>query len=272
MDSSTKQKVLDLKNRIEASIIIWKRKLHHKDVRHSWGSSVILEKRELFKVRAETILILLKQRFPRLPQYSLDISKIQYNRDIGQAIQESYSRILESLAFTVMSRIEDVLYAYFLIQISSPVRSEASSSSSSEDAVTVSAILSDFMGWVEEGEQEGVKERGKGMQQVGDEFPHYIPLVGNKEVVRDALIGMPLSSSSSSRLLELLGSGCLRDWSSLFYLESKVVSSCLGQLGQHGMGVRVEQGVVSKWEHEWRLLGCGANVGGMSGALTFCKK
>lgn len=30
---------------------------------------------------------------------------------MGQAILESYSRIIESLAFNVMSRIEDVLYA-----------------------------------------------------------------------------------------------------------------------------------------------------------------
>ncbi|XP_039036577.1 rop guanine nucleotide exchange factor 9-like [Hibiscus syriacus] len=80
MDLSTEHKVLDLKNRTEASNIIWKRKLHHKDGRSSWGSSVSLEKRELFEVRAETILILLKQRFPGLPQSSLDISKIQYNR------------------------------------------------------------------------------------------------------------------------------------------------------------------------------------------------
>ncbi|KAK8535453.1 hypothetical protein V6N13_081581 [Hibiscus sabdariffa] len=151
MDLSTEHKVLDLKNRIEASIVIWKRKLHHKDGRSSWGSSVSLEKREIFEERAETILIMLKQRFPGLPQSALDISKIQYNRDVGHAILESYSRILESLAFNVMSRIEDVLHADCLTQISSPARSEGSSSSSNEDAVATSATdtqtLSDFMGW-----------------------------------------------------------------------------------------------------------------------------
>ncbi|KAK8654663.1 hypothetical protein V6N13_107270 [Hibiscus sabdariffa] len=151
MDLSTEHKVLDFKNRIEASVIIWKRKLHHKDGRSSWGSGVSLEKRELFEERAEIILILLKQRFPGLAQSALDISKIQYNRDVGHAILESYSRILESLAFNVMSRIEDVLHADCLTQISSPARSEGSSSSSDEDAVTTSATgaptLSDFMGW-----------------------------------------------------------------------------------------------------------------------------
>lgn len=34
-----------------------------------------------------------------------------FHKDVGQSILESYSRILESLAFTVMSQIEDVLKA-----------------------------------------------------------------------------------------------------------------------------------------------------------------
>lgn len=82
MDLSTEHKVLDLKNRIEASIVIWKRKMTNKDGKSSWGSGVSLEKRELFEERAETILLLLKQRFPGIPQSALDISKIQYNRVI----------------------------------------------------------------------------------------------------------------------------------------------------------------------------------------------
>ncbi|KAI5382312.1 Rop guanine nucleotide exchange factor 11, variant 6 [Lathyrus oleraceus] len=110
-DMSSEHKILDLKNRIEASIGIWKRKMNQKDTKSAWGSAVSIEKRELFEERAETILLLLKHRFPGLPQSSLDISKIQFNRDVGQAILESYSRILESLAFTVLSRIEDVLHA-----------------------------------------------------------------------------------------------------------------------------------------------------------------
>lgn len=80
MDLSTEHKVLDLKNRIEASIIIWRRKMIHKDGKSAWGSAVSLEKRELFEERAESILVLLKQRFPGIPQSSLDICKIQYNK------------------------------------------------------------------------------------------------------------------------------------------------------------------------------------------------
>merc|ERR1712107_896246 len=35
----------------------------------------------------------------------------QFNKDVGYAILESYSRTLESLAFAVLSRLEDVLHA-----------------------------------------------------------------------------------------------------------------------------------------------------------------
>lgn len=80
MDLTSEHKVLDLKNRIEASIVIWKRKMHQKDTKSTWGSAVSLEKRELFEERAETILLLLKHRFPGIAQSSLDISKIQFNR------------------------------------------------------------------------------------------------------------------------------------------------------------------------------------------------
>lgn len=85
MDLSSEHKVLDLKNRIEASIVIWKRKMIHKDAKSTWGSAISLEKRELFEERAETILLLLKQQFPGIPQSSLEISKIQYNKVWEQA-------------------------------------------------------------------------------------------------------------------------------------------------------------------------------------------
>lgn len=52
----------------------------NKDGKSTWGSGVSMEKRELFEERAETILLLLKHRFPGLPQSTLDISKIQFNR------------------------------------------------------------------------------------------------------------------------------------------------------------------------------------------------
>ncbi|KAE8735390.1 Rop guanine nucleotide exchange factor 11 [Hibiscus syriacus] len=128
MDFSTEHKILDFKNRIEASVVIWRRKKVQKDARSSsWGTSVSVGKRELFEERAATVLLILKQHFPGLPQSTLDISKIQENKDVGLAILESYSRVLESLAYSVMSRIEDVLHADSLTRASSsPARSEMS--------------------------------------------------------------------------------------------------------------------------------------------------
>ncbi|KAG8479094.1 hypothetical protein CXB51_029821 [Gossypium anomalum] len=48
--------------------------------------------------------------FPGLPLTTLDMSKIQYNKDVGKSILESYSRVLESLAVNIIARIDDVLY------------------------------------------------------------------------------------------------------------------------------------------------------------------
>ncbi|XP_018435424.1 rop guanine nucleotide exchange factor 13-like [Raphanus sativus] len=113
MDLSSEHKILELKNKIEASVVIWKRKIVQKDNKSSspFSTNLSMEKRQLLEERAGTILFLLKQVFPVISQSTLDISKIQFNKDIGLAIVESYSRVLESLAHTVLSRIEDVLEA-----------------------------------------------------------------------------------------------------------------------------------------------------------------
>lgn len=99
-------------------------------------------------------------------------------QDVGQAVLESYSRILESLAFTVTSRIEDVLYADYVTQNPSHAACkrnilkdsiEATTppdgfSSSSEDMdksteTPSSMTLSDFMGWgIDQGDAEAKKD------------------------------------------------------------------------------------------------------------------
>ncbi|KAG4124961.1 hypothetical protein ERO13_D10G070200v2 [Gossypium hirsutum] len=148
-DLSSEHKILDLKNRIEASIVIWKRKMHQKDGKSAWSSAVSYEKRELFEERAETILRILKHQYPGIPQSSLDISKIQYNRDVGQALLESYSRILESLAFTVLSRIGDVLYADSVARNPSQAtsKSPANPSSGNDNEKSNLMTLSDLLTW-----------------------------------------------------------------------------------------------------------------------------
>ncbi|XP_060189302.1 rop guanine nucleotide exchange factor 5-like [Lycium barbarum] len=55
-------------------------------------------------------MLCLKQRFPGLTQTTLDASNIQHNKDVGKSILESYSRVLESLAFNIVARIDDLLY------------------------------------------------------------------------------------------------------------------------------------------------------------------
>ncbi|GAB4850210.1 Rop guanine nucleotide exchange factor 12 [Ancistrocladus abbreviatus] len=178
MDLSSEHKIVNLKDRIEASIVIWKRKMNNKDAKSPWGSGVSLEKRELFEERAETILLIVKHRFPGISQSSLDISKIQYNRDVGHAVLESYSRILESLAHTVLSRIEDVLYADSLaqnpqlaqckrpignLQINGSVKFPNAGDEIEKlnaSGTPTSMTLSDFMGWtLDQGETE-MKRRG----------------------------------------------------------------------------------------------------------------
>ncbi|KAG2279936.1 hypothetical protein Bca52824_051156 [Brassica carinata] len=137
LDLSTEHKVLDLKNRIEASM---------------------LREEGAFEVRAETILVMLKQQFPRIPQSSLEISKIRNNKDVGQAILESYSRVLENLASKILSRIDDVLEADLLVQRQMMAEAERRSESEggyeyqeSEKWLSAetpnSRKLSDFIGW-----------------------------------------------------------------------------------------------------------------------------
>uniref|UniRef100_A0A7N0TIY2 PRONE domain-containing protein n=1 Tax=Kalanchoe fedtschenkoi TaxID=63787 RepID=A0A7N0TIY2_KALFE len=183
LDLSSEHKILELKDKIEASIVIWKRKMNNKDAKSSLlGSAVSSEKREVFEERAQTILLMLKQRFPGIPQSALDISKIQYNRDVGQAILESYSRVLESLAYTVSSRIEDVLHAdaqarnpsetkngHSARDLSDPVEPpmKYNSNNANEEIEKLNSIdasmpmtLSDFMGWTtaDQGDSEQKKD------------------------------------------------------------------------------------------------------------------
>ncbi|XP_008793048.2 rho guanine nucleotide exchange factor 8 isoform X1 [Phoenix dactylifera] len=207
LDLSTEHKILDLKNRIEASIVIWKRKMHSKDGKSSWGSAVSLEKREQFEERAETILLILKHRFPGIPQSALDISKIQYNKDVGHSILESYSRVLESLAFTVISRIEDVLYADSLAQDPTLGGTKKRPTLTDTEPVTgkvkvldpqaeieklnqmeapASMTLSDFMGWQVEQDSETKKKDSGNLEEMSNSEDGKLmkkppPIVTNKK-------------------------------------------------------------------------------------------
>lgn len=123
--------ILELANRLEAAVVGWRRKsgakslapmsLHGNKLNNTTWNKVKhfvgdVDRRTILADRAESVLVRLKQRVPGMAQTVLDANKIQFNRDVGQSILESYSRVLESLAFTIISRIDDVLYADNLVK------------------------------------------------------------------------------------------------------------------------------------------------------------
>ncbi|KAL8093535.1 rop guanine nucleotide exchange factor 7-like isoform X2 [Apium graveolens] len=136
LDLSNEHTALEIANRVETSIYVWRRRLHSKPVtsanrstaKSSWEMVRDLmvdgdTKRELLAERAESLLLCLKQRFPGLTQTSLDTTKIQCNTDVGKSILEGYSRVLESLAFNIVARIDDLLYVDDLTRNSGKVPS-----------------------------------------------------------------------------------------------------------------------------------------------------
>ncbi|KAL9365285.1 hypothetical protein Peur_043158 [Populus x canadensis] len=122
LDLSSEHVALEIANRVESSIYVWRRRAHSKPppnpnrstTKSSWEMVKDLmvdgDKRELLAERAESLLLSLKHRFPNLTQTALDTSKIQFNKDVGKSILESYSRVLESLAFNIVARIDDLVY------------------------------------------------------------------------------------------------------------------------------------------------------------------
>ncbi|KAK8481652.1 hypothetical protein V6N13_027167 [Hibiscus sabdariffa] len=122
LDLSSEHVALEIANRVEAAIYVWRRRSHSKPpinpnrstTKSSWEMVKDLmvdgDKREFLAERAESLLLCLKQRFPALTQSTLDTSKIQCNKDVGKSILESYSRVLESLAYNIVARIDDLVY------------------------------------------------------------------------------------------------------------------------------------------------------------------
>ncbi|GFP91518.1 rop guanine nucleotide exchange factor 3 [Phtheirospermum japonicum] len=117
LNISSEHEALELADKVEASMYTWRRKMGMAHSKSSWDMVKDLmsdidrnDKNHILAERAETLLFCLKQRYPELSQTTLDTSKIQYNKDVGQAVLESYSRVLEGLAFNIVAWIEDVLF------------------------------------------------------------------------------------------------------------------------------------------------------------------
>ncbi|KAL2348767.1 hypothetical protein Fmac_002767 [Flemingia macrophylla] len=131
LNLKSENSVLETVNRLEAAIFSWKQRSAEQisgksPVRSSWSTFVKdpmseVDKMQLLLDRAETLLHLLKIRYPNLPQTFLDATKVQYGKDIGHSILEAYSRVLGNLAFSILSRIGDILQEDYLSNPNSPL-------------------------------------------------------------------------------------------------------------------------------------------------------
>ncbi|KAK4384201.1 Rop guanine nucleotide exchange factor 14 [Sesamum angolense] len=116
--------------RIGGGCVAWKEKITEQNngkspVRTSWSFMKDplseLDKTESLVYQAEVLLQQLKNKYPNLPQTFLDVTKIQYGKDVGHAILEAYSRVLANLAFSILSRIGDILQEDVMSNPNSPV-------------------------------------------------------------------------------------------------------------------------------------------------------
>lgn len=122
--------ILDSVNRLEGAIFAWKHFVSDEQskrspIRYPWhfmkDSGSVAQKLVVWIERAESLLQLLKIRFPNLPQTFVDVTKVQYNKDVGCSIIEAYSRVLVNLAFSILSRIGDILQEDDLKKPTTPI-------------------------------------------------------------------------------------------------------------------------------------------------------
>ncbi|KAL4324334.1 hypothetical protein GQ457_11G020200 [Hibiscus cannabinus] len=118
LNLKSENNALEATNRLEAAIFAWKERLTDQasgksPLRKSWSfikdPLSEMEKMELLVDRAEALLHQIKIAYPNLPQTFLDATKIQYGKDVGHSILEAYSRVLKNLAFSILSRMGEIL-------------------------------------------------------------------------------------------------------------------------------------------------------------------
>ncbi|KAG1355470.1 putative Rop guanine nucleotide exchange factor 14 [Cocos nucifera] len=130
LNLTSEHKVLETVNRLEGAVFAWKKRMAEGTSKRSpmryaryfgrdFGSE--LEKTAVCLERAEALLQILKIRFPNLPQSFIDVTKVQYNKDVGYSIVEAYSRVLVGLAFSMLSRIGDILQEDDLKKPATPI-------------------------------------------------------------------------------------------------------------------------------------------------------
>ncbi|KAL0912983.1 hypothetical protein M5K25_016408 [Dendrobium thyrsiflorum] len=118
MNLKSEHAVLEALNRLEGALFSWKQRISDEEIKRSpirypWyfardGGSVA-GRMQAWMERADMLVRLLKNRFPNLPQTFIEVTKIQYNKDVGHSILEAYSKVIVNLAFSILSRIGDIL-------------------------------------------------------------------------------------------------------------------------------------------------------------------
>ncbi|KAJ1702790.1 hypothetical protein LUZ63_002569 [Rhynchospora breviuscula] len=122
--------VLDTVNRLESAVLAWKQRIleetnKRSPKRYQWyfgkDSPSEAEKCSLYVERVEALLHLIKARFPNLPRTFMDVIRVQYNTDVAHAIVEAYSRVTVGVAFSVLSRIAELLMEDDLKKPTTPI-------------------------------------------------------------------------------------------------------------------------------------------------------
>ncbi|CAA2984500.1 rop guanine nucleotide exchange factor 14 [Olea europaea subsp. europaea] len=130
LNLKSEHEALEVINRLETAKLAWKEKITEQEsgkspVRTSWSfvkdPISELDKVESLVNKAEILLLLLKTKYPNLPQSFLDVTKVQYGKDVGHSILEAYSRTLANLSFRILSRIGDILQEDVVSNPNSPV-------------------------------------------------------------------------------------------------------------------------------------------------------
>ncbi|KAL9247007.1 hypothetical protein vseg_020479 [Gypsophila vaccaria] len=127
----SEHEVLDTMNKLEAAAFAWKERITDQvstskiPKRSSWSfvkeAPSEVDKMRSLLLRIDALLYQLKMRYPCLPHTFLDVTKIQYGKDVGHAILEAYSRVLGNLAYSILSRIGDILQEDHLSNPNSPI-------------------------------------------------------------------------------------------------------------------------------------------------------
>ncbi|KAJ4759016.1 rop guanine nucleotide exchange factor-like protein [Rhynchospora pubera] len=122
--------VLDTVNRLESAVLAWKQKIleetnKRSPKRYQWyfgkDSPSEAEKCSLYVERVDALLHLIKARFPNLPHTFMDVIRVQYNTDVAHAIVEAYSRVIVGVAFSILSRIAELLMEDDLKKPTTPI-------------------------------------------------------------------------------------------------------------------------------------------------------